>query len=250
MDIYLVNILVAAVSWIVAYLFGSIPTGIIVSKVFFGKDLRDYGSKNTGGTNAGRVLGKKVGITVIVLDMLKTVIPFYICWAVLTYSSGITQYMVWGNGYQAAPLYYWGCVLFAALGHCWPIFLGFKGGKAVSCYMGANVLTSWIQFFVTGVSYLYIAHKSKFISLTSIVSAIIGSLVAWTIALIAVLVPWNPHWLTWMITIVEAPFMGIEFAIVNTIVGALLVIRHRANIKRLREGTESVNPFSRANSSK
>lgn len=244
MNIYGVNILVAIFVAAISYLFGAIPTGVIISKVFFHKDIRDYGSKNSGGTNAGRVLGKKIGILVIVLDMVKTVLPFYIAWAVLTYS-GLSQYMVWGNGYWAAPMYYWGSALFAAIGHCWSIFLKFKGGKAVSCFMGVNVLTSWIEFCLAGFTFLGVAKKSKYISMSSIIASIVGTLTAWIVAIIAAAVPWNPHWLTWLITINEAPFLGIEFAIVNTCISALLIVRHRSNIIRLKQGTESINPFAK-----
>ena len=244
MNIYVVNILVAIAVAAISYLFGSIPTGVVISRVFFHKDIREYGSKNSGGTNAARVLSKKVGVLVIILDMVKTVIPFYIAWAVLTYS-GLNQYMVWGNGYWAAPMYYWGSALFAAIGHCWSIFLGMKGGKAVSCFMGVNVLTSWIEFCLAGFTFLGVAKKTKYISMSSIIASIVGTLTAWVIAIIAIAVPWNPHWLTWLITINEAPYLGFEFAIVNTCVSALLIIRHRANIQRLREGTESINPFAK-----
>ncbi|MDY6392285.1 MAG: glycerol-3-phosphate 1-O-acyltransferase PlsY [Bacilli bacterium] len=244
MNIYSVNILVAVCVAVVSYLFGAIPTGVIIGKVFFHQDLREIGSKNSGGTNAARAFGKKIGILVIVLDMLKTVIPFYTAWALLTYVPALAENMAWGNGYHAAPLYYWGSSLFAALGHCWSIFLKFKGGKAVSCYMGVNVLTSWIEFVLAGFTYLGVAKKSRMISMASIVSAIVGTVVAWTVAIIAVAVPWNPHWLTWLITIESAPYLGLEFAVVNTIVSVLLVVRHRSNIQRIKAGTESVNPFS------
>lgn len=248
MNIYAVNITVGLFIALVAYLCGSIPTGVIISKVFYHKDLRDYGSKNSGGTNAGRVLGKGVGVLVIILDMIKTVVPFYLFWALLTYEPDLNAAMHWGNGYYAAPLFYWGSALFAALGHCWSIFLGFKGGKAVSCFMGVNVLTSWIEFILAGFSFLGVAKRSKYISLSSIVASIVGTLTAWTVAILAVALPWNPHWLTWLITIEEAPMLGIEFAVVNTIVSILLIFRHRSNIQRLKQGTESINPFAKSQS--
>lgn len=163
MNIYVVNILVAAITWIVSFFIGSIPTSVIIGKVFFHKDVRQYGSKNAGGTNSARVFGKKVGVIVIILDMIKTILPFYIAWAVLTYSS-LNAYMVWGNGYHAAPLYYWAAALFCAFGHCYSPFLHFKGGKAVACFMGINVLTSWIEFTLCGFTYLGVAKKSKYIS--------------------------------------------------------------------------------------
>lgn len=247
MNIYVVNILVGVVIAIISYLFGSVPTGVIIGKVFFKKDIRQFGSKNSGGTNAGRVLGKKVGILVIILDMLKTVIPFYTAWAVLTFS-GLKDYMVWGS-YNAAPLFYWGSVLFAAIGHCASIFQKFKGGKAVSCFMGTNVLTSWIELVMAGFSFLIVAKKTKYISAASITAGVLGTLTAWVVAIIAVSVPWNPHWLTLMFGFEGAPYLGLEFAVVDTVVSALLIFRHRSNIARLRAGTENKNPFAKSESS-
>ena len=237
------NIVVAICVAVLSYLFGSIPTGVVIGKVFFHKDIRKYGSGNTGGTNAGRILGKKVGIIVIILDMLKTIIPLYVAWAILTYAPSIRANLIWDNGYKPAPLYYWSTIFFATIGHCWSSFLGFKGGKAVSCFMGTMVLVSWVDFVVLGFLYFSVAIKGKYISLASIVSAIAGTLIGWIIAIIAVAVPWNPYILTWLFTIREAPFLGIEYAIVNTICASILIFRHRSNIKRLREGTESINPF-------
>ena len=69
---------------IVGYLFGSIPCGVIVSKIFFHYDIRDFGSHNSGGTNAGRVMGKKFGLLVIFLDMLKLFIPYFTVWLLFT----------------------------------------------------------------------------------------------------------------------------------------------------------------------
>ena len=239
------NILIIAIIGIVSYLLGSIPTGVIIGKVFFHKDLRQYGSKNSGGTNAGRVFGKKIGILVIILDMIKTIIPFYLSWALLTYVPYLRDVTHWSNGYNAAPAYYWGSVLFASIGHCWSIFLRFNGGKAVSCYMGAVVLTSWIEFCCAGFTFLGVAKKSKIISISSMTAATVGTITSWVIAIIAVAVPWNPYVLTWLFTIPEAPFLGIEFAIVNTIVSGILVLRHSSNIKRLAQGTESISPFAK-----
>ncbi len=237
------NIVVALCIAILSYLFGSIPTGVVIGKVFFHKDIRQYGSGNSGGTNAGRVLGKKIGILVIILDMLKTIAPLYIAWAVLTYNTDLHAALIWSNSFDPISLYYWSTILFATLGHCWSAFLRFKGGKAVSCLMGALVLTSWVHFVVLGVVYFSIAIKGKYISLASIISAIVGALTGWVIAIIAAAASWNPHVLTWLFTLNEAPYLGLAYAIVNTIVATILIIRHRGNIKRLREGTESINPF-------
>ena len=85
MNILTINILVAIICLSLGYIFGSIPTAVWVGKIFFHQDPRDYGSHNAGGTNAGRLWGKKVGFVIILLDMIKTIAPLYICWACLTF---------------------------------------------------------------------------------------------------------------------------------------------------------------------
>ena len=85
MNIFLINILCVLFCLLFGYFVGSIPTAVWVGKVFFHQDPRNYGSHNAGGTNAGRLWGKKVGFLVIVLDMLKTITPIYIVWALFTF---------------------------------------------------------------------------------------------------------------------------------------------------------------------
>ena len=237
------NIVVAITVAVLSYLLGAIPTGVVIGLVFFHKDIRKFGSGNTGGTNAGRILGKKVGILVICLDMIKTVLPMYVAWAILTYVPGLHDSLRWDNGYDPIPLYYWATILFATFGHCWSIFLKFKGGKAVSCFMGAMVLVSWVDFVALGFLYITIAIKGKYISLASIISAAAGAAIGLIIGIVSATCHWNPFILTWLFTIPETPLLGVEYAIVNIIVAAILVIRHRSNIQRLRQGTESINPF-------
>ena len=117
---------------VIGYLVGSIPWALIIGKVFYGVDIRTKGSGNLGGTNAGRVLGKKVGIIVILLDALKAFIVMFIC-----------------NKIDPANARYAG--LAVCIGHCFPIFANFKGGKAVACSMG----------YVLGIA-LFITHDIIF----------------------------------------------------------------------------------------
>lgn len=241
MEIIWINIVVITVSLIVGYLFGSIPSGVIIGKVFFHKDPRDYYSHNSGGTNSGRVFGKKIGILVIILDMIKTALPIYAIWATLTFS-GLRNYMLWDNGYDAAPLYYWLAGLAAAIGHCWPVYIRFKGGKAVSCYMGTNVMTSWVEFVFAGGAYLIIAGKKKIISLASIITSIVGTLTAWIMFILAMTIKTNVPfdlYYSWGFGFLPLFHFGWEFALVDTLIAPLLIFRHRANIKRLKEGTEA-----------
>ena len=84
MNIYLVNFLIGALTFLLAYFLGSIPNGVIIGKVFFHKDPRDYYSGNSGGSNVGRVFGKKIGVLVIFLDALKSMLALFIPFLVLT----------------------------------------------------------------------------------------------------------------------------------------------------------------------
>ena len=96
MNINIVNIVTALAAALLGYFVGAIPTGIIIGKVFFHKDIREYGSGNSGGTNAGRVLGKKIGLLVIILDMLKSVLVVYVVWAITTFA-GLKEYYLFAD---------------------------------------------------------------------------------------------------------------------------------------------------------
>ena len=236
-----INIVCGLGALLVGYLFGSIPSGVIIGKVFFHKDPRNYYSHNSGGTNSGRVFGKKIGVLVIILDMIKTALPIYSLWAIYTFTP-ISNYLQWSNGYQAAPLYYWFAGLAAAIGHCWPIYISFKGGKAVSCYMGTNILTSWTEFCFAGFTYLFVAGKKKMISLASITTSIAGTITAWVMAILALSLPGLCNWdavVSWTFGFFPVLHIGWEFALVDTLIAPILIFRHRANIARIRQGTEA-----------
>lgn len=239
MPFVLANILIALAVIVVGYLFGAIPNGVIIGKAFFHKDPRDFYSHNSGGTNTGRVLGKKIGVLVIILDMIKTLIPVFATWAILSFTP-LHDYMIW-NSYDATALMYWGAGLAAAIGHCWPIYIRFKGGKCVACFMGLNVLTSWIEFVICGVlSYIVVLNLKKLVSLSSIISSIVGTLVAWVFGLAFVFNWWNTSIFMWDFGLMGGNFLrfGLEFAIVDTIMATILILRHSANIQRIKSGTE------------
>lgn len=112
---------------VIGYLLGSIPFALVIGKVFYKTDVRNFGSGNLGGTNAGRVLGAKAGIAVIACDILKVVIAI----AVSSLISPSTS--IWTG-------------LAAAIGHCYPVFAHFKGGKAVATMFGFLLATSFFTF--------------------------------------------------------------------------------------------------------
>lgn len=214
-----IQILIGLCCVIVGYLFGSISTGIIISKSFYKKDIRDYGSKNAGGTNMGRVFGKKAGLLVIILDMIKTAIPILVSFFTLKYTS-LSQYNMSYYGYLIAGLS-------AVIGHCYPIFFGFKGGKAVASFSGFILATSWFLLPIGLGLYLLVLKIQKKVSLTSIIVSLIISLLSFTLIIL-------PDW--FMNFKMES---GILYSITLLVCAIILAIRHKDNIKRIINGTES-----------
>lgn len=247
MDIFLINILAVIFCLLIGYLFGSFPTAIVVGKVFFHQDPRDFGSKNAGGTNAGRLWGKKVGFAIILFDMFKTIAPMWICWALLTFikfdgMSLVAPVEVVNNfgmntAYKIAWPVYWLSALGCMLGHCYPIYAHFKGGKGVSCFMGCTVCSTWMLGLVPGLAYFLVLKWKKYVSLASILTSIFISVVSWiwVILVMSKVVPANLY---------SLPTYGFNFTInwvyaaTVTVMSIILIIRHKGNIERIKAGNE------------
>lgn len=155
-----VNVLIV-IAIVIAYLFGSVPWALVIGKVFYKTDVRKHGSGNLGASNAGRVLGKAAGISVTVLDALKAFFVVYFC-------------TLWVP--QATILAGLAC----CFGHCFPIFAGFKGGKAVATTMGyffgisLFVTHQFLGMFILPVVIFFgTLYLTKMVSLSSIIA--IGS---------------------------------------------------------------------------
>lgn len=150
---------------LIGYLLGSIPFALVIGKVFYKTDIRNYGSKNLGGSNAGRVLGKKAGLAVMTMDVLKVIIAIFIT---SLFAENEITLIVAG--------------LSAAAGHCFPIFAHFKGGKAVATMYGflfgmalIGGYSFWI-FFLPLVTFLVILYIGKIVALASVGSAIVNTI--------------------------------------------------------------------------
>ena len=244
----LINILVAIICLILGYIFGSIPTAVWIGKVFFHRDPRLEGSKNAGGTNAGRLFGKKVGLLVIILDMIKIIVPVWLAFIVVTYAKfgGQTlcpnpkEYSNLGFNFDYIipwPIY-WLAALGCTLGHCWPVFASFKGGKGVSVFAGIAAGTSWLIAFIPGAISFFLTLKiSKKVSLASIITSIILTFISWiwTILVMTKVIPTEYIYLPMYGATL---FPGFVSSTVVTIMMIVLVIRHKENIKRLKDGTE------------
>ncbi len=181
-----------------AYLIGSIPNGLIFGKFIWNKDLREYGSHNIGATNAWRVLGKKAGIFIFILDFIK----------------GQLGVML-GAIIVATPLAMVIGGLLAIIGHIFPIFLGFKGGKGVATALGViAALMPKVTLIVLAV-WAVIVLTTRYVSLGSIVAAALAPI---------------------LVAIFREPMIFFWFTLVAAI---FIVVRHKENIARLKAGREN-----------
>ena len=187
---------------LLGYLYGSIPFALVIGKVFYNTDVRESGSGNLGGTNAGRVLGKKAGISVIVLDALKAVTIFY-----------LSSYLSLKFNLNPDIKYIAG--LACIFGHCYPIFAEFRGGKAVSTSLGYFLCIEPLYAVVAIVVFLLVLKISKYVSLSSISTA--------------------------LIVLCITPFLAVSITakLCMLVAVILLVYRHKDNIKRIKNHTES-----------
>jgi glycerol-3-phosphate acyltransferase PlsY len=190
-----------AAAALLAYLIGGLPFGYWFVRFSLGKDIRSMGSGNIGATNVHRSAGKKAGYIVLFLDILKGFIALWVA-AVVT-----------GNMASGLAL----ATVAVMLGHCYPVFLGFKGGKAVACFVGAALYLAPLAILATALIFVSIVVLSKYISLASILSALLFPAIYWAL--------YRP---------------ARELLIAAIVAGLLIVYRHKANIHRLLTGKENV----------
>lgn len=192
-----------------AYLLGSIPNALIISKLFFKKDIRNYGSKNMGATNTLRVLGVRYAALVFLLDALKASI------LVVLFTYNIIDCAIIPHLH---PLYFG---LAAIIGHIFPIFAKFKGGKGVACTTGILLAFSPYCFLIELAIFLIVFLSTKIVSLSSILSITCVFISSFFIGPLTTNEP------------------DLIFTIFCGIVMIIIVIDHAKNIKRLLNGTES-----------
>lgn len=246
MNIFL-NILVPIICLILGYLFGSIPISIIIGKKKFHVDIRDYGSGNAGATNAGRLWGTKWRIIVTVLDVSKTILPMVMCWAFLSfvpfngrplmplansfYFDDISEYVIQWPAYYLAGI---GVVI----GHCWPIFAQFRGGKGAASFLGCAAVTSWMFGLLGFLGYEIWRKCTKMVSKSMLLNALIFVILDWifTILFFTHVIPAELHWLP-----TYCPYYAVIplwHPLMMTINYVIMAWRHKENIKRILNGTE------------
>lgn len=197
-----------------AYLIGSVPSAVWVGKYFYGVDVRQHGSGNAGATNVLRTLGKKAGIIVLLLDMLKGFAAVN-----LSLLIGISQAGEEWNGIRAL------LALAAIAGHIFPVFANFRGGKGVATMTGALIAISPVASLIAIVIFVLMLALTKYVSLSSITTA----------ALLPVIFG---AWLQ----------SGSTLSLYAFAVAVIIIITHRKNLQRLMKGKESkMNLFRKKN---
>lgn len=238
MNVVSANIIVAITLAVFGFLMGSIPNGVLIGRIFFHDDPRKYGSHNSGGTNSGRVFGKKAGIAVILLDMAKTLIVFWVPWAILRFSGIRDIFELWDDG----VFYNYLGLLFAALGHCYSPWIRFKGGKAVSCYMASTGGLGWLNFSFCLLSFLAFFKKKHVMSAATIKTSIVVSFLQWVLFVIRICLPVDSQYVMdyfmFNFGLGGGVFYGWEGAVISTLITLILIVRHASNIQRLKEGNE------------
>lgn len=191
---------------VIAYLIGGIPFGYLFVKLSTGKDVRREGSGNIGATNVLRTTGKTAAVGTLVLDILK---GFAAVWIAS---------MLTGND----PLWTSAVAIAVMAGHAYPVFLGFKGGKAVASFIGAFLYLTPLPLFAVLLVFVVTVASTRHISAGSVLAA--GTF------------PFG----VWLILHPPAPVL-----IASILAGAFIVYRHRSNIERLRAGNESMFVWNR-----
>ncbi|MDZ4185440.1 MAG: glycerol-3-phosphate 1-O-acyltransferase PlsY [Desulfuromonadales bacterium] len=184
---------------LMAYLVGAIPCGVLLTRFFGAGDIRSSGSGNIGATNVYRVAGKKLGILTLLGDVLKGALPVAVAKFVFFFPE-------WGIAAVAVA---------AFLGHCYPVYLGFKGGKGVATALGIYLILSPWAVLITLVLFAGILYKTRYVSLGSIAAATL---------------------LPFLVLLINR---SNELLAASLLISILVILRHSANIRRLLDKTES-----------
>jgi len=196
---------------ILAYLIGAIPTSVWVGKIFFNLDIRKYGSGNAGATNVMRVLGTAVGIPVLLFDILKGFLAVKILALFPGFIPGTTEFVNMQIALGIA----------AVIGHIYPVYAGFRGGKGVAAIFGVLLALNPLSTLCAAGIFLATLFISKYVSVGSITAGISFPFL--------------------IILIFKSPFISLK--IFSVLVAFLIIFTHRKNISRLLHGTENKASF-------
>ncbi len=190
-----------AITTLLAYLIGGLPFGYWFVRMSSGCDIRTMGSGNIGATNVHRAAGGKAGLVVLLLDIFKGFVAVWLT-GIMTGANPVTL------AFSAAAV---------MLGHCYPVFLHFKGGKAVACFVGAFLYLTPLAMLYVALIFFAVLFLSKYVSLASLIGAA------------------TFPFLVWLISRPSTPILA-----ASIFAGLLMIYRHKGNIQRLRSGNENV----------
>ncbi len=212
---------IVIIAALVSYLIGSISSSVIISKRISGSDIRSEGSGNAGATNMLRVHGKAAGAATLLCDVAKGILAVLIgCAAdrVIAAQSGLSLDWFEANILMDNLKYIAG--VFVVLGHDFPVFFGFRGGKGIATSLGVMLILDWRVGLIVAVAAVLIMAISRYVSLGSVIGGIL-----YPVAVIAFMAG-------------KGDINPVYFACA-VVLGLLAVAKHHANIKRLLNGTES-----------
>ncbi len=202
---------------LLAYLFGSIPTAVWIGQAFYGIDVREYGSGNAGATNTFRVLGKKAGIAVMLLDIFKGYTATNLAYLIGLSVTGPQNSVQFVN-YQLA------LGITAVMGHLFPVFAGFRGGKGIATLFGMILAVQSEAAMLCVLTFVVVLLISKYVSLSSILAGFSFPLS--------------------VIFIFQSPIRSV--VLYGMSICVLILVTHQKNIERLLKGKESkVNLFKK-----
>ena len=202
---------------IVAYVIGSVNFSVIISKKMAGFDLREKGSKSGGTTNVLRTVGVKAALITLVCDILKGVVAIFIAWVIGKISKNADAALLT----QIAGL-------LVVLGHAFPVFFEFRGGKGVATSLGVILTTNWQIGLICLIFALVIIIFTKMVSMGSIGAAILFPILTLFI---------NENYIV--------PTNGMKYFIFSLILAVLVIFQHRENIKRILNGNENKLSFKK-----
>jgi glycerol-3-phosphate acyltransferase PlsY len=194
-----------------AYLIGAIPASIWIGKIFFSKDIRDFGSGNAGASNAVRVFGARVGLAVLVFDVLKGFLALQLVYFINVAVPGTEKYITIRIFLGIS----------AILGHIYPVYAGFRGGKGVATVFGVLLALHPLATLTAAGFFLAGLLVTGFSSVGSLLAGIIFPIL--------------------IIFVFRSPYISLQ--IFSVLVTLILIFTHRKNIKRLLNGTENKTSF-------
>ena len=197
---------------IIAYLVGSVPSAIWVSKWFFGIDVRDYGSKNAGATNTFRVIGKKAGFPVLFFDILKG-------WGTVKGLSLLSSFEIGSDQFINIQLV---IGIVAVIGHVFPVYERFKGGKGVATLLGVVIAVSFPAAIVCSVVFISVFLLTKYVSLGAICTAFIYPVL--------------------IIYVFKTDTISLIYF--SILISCLVILTHKKNIERLLKNEEGKMPLN------